>query len=159
MLDDLLAPRLKLVVCGSAAGDRSVQLGQYYAGPGNKFWSTIAAVGLTPRRLRPAEYQLLLTFGIGLTDLIKEQSGTDTGIDFSGAEPASLRDKLLDFRPGILCFNGKRAGQEFLARASVAYGLQSERVGRTHLFIAPSTSGAASGSWDLSVWETLSNLV
>ena len=37
---------LKLVVCGTAAGDRSAQLGQYYAGPGNKFWRTLASLGL-----------------------------------------------------------------------------------------------------------------
>ncbi len=48
MLEDLLAPGLALVVCGSAAGRRSAQLGHYYAGPGNKFWRTLARVGLTP---------------------------------------------------------------------------------------------------------------
>jgi hypothetical protein len=42
VLPDLLAPGLRLVVCGSAAGVRSAQLGQYYAGRGNKLWRTLA---------------------------------------------------------------------------------------------------------------------
>lgn len=34
-------------------------------------------MGLTPRQLRPEEYEQLLGFGIGLTDLAKEISGND----------------------------------------------------------------------------------
>ena len=76
MLKDVLAPDLALVVCGSAAGRRSAQLGQYYAGRGNKFWTTLAETGLTPRRLAPHEFPLLPSFGIGLTDVVKGQAGT-----------------------------------------------------------------------------------
>ena len=55
MLEDLLAKDLALVVCGSAAGRRSAELKQYYAGPGNKFWRTLARTGLTPRLLSVGE--------------------------------------------------------------------------------------------------------
>jgi G:T/U-mismatch repair DNA glycosylase len=41
LLDDLLRIGLRLVICGTAAGERSAKLGAYYAGPGNKFWRTL----------------------------------------------------------------------------------------------------------------------
>ena len=159
MLDDLLAPDLRLVVCGSAAGRRSAQLRQYYAGPGNKFWATLAGVGLTPRRLAPSEWRSLLEFGIGLTDLVKDQSGGDRELGFERADRAALRAKLVRFRPRILCFNGKRSAQEFFGRREIAYGLQLEAIGATRLFVAPSTSGAASGAWDPAPWRALAERV
>jgi TDG/mug DNA glycosylase family protein len=158
MLEDVLAPGLKLVICGSAAGHRSARLGQYYAGSGNRFWRTLAEVGLTPRQLEPSEYRLLLSFGIGLTDLVKCQSGGDRDLDFSRAGRSELREKIVRLRPRVLCFNGKRAAQEFLLREDVPYGLQPASVEETRLFVAPSTSGAARGSWDRSAWRDLAGL-
>lgn len=159
MLDDLLARDLALVVCGSAAGRRSAELKQYYAGPGNKFWRTLAQVGLTPRVLDPSEYRLLLSFGIGLTDMVKGQSGADRELDYSGADPGAVRRKVLAFRPGCLCFNGKRAARAFLRRARVEFGQQPERIADTVLFVAPSTSGAANASWNPAIWQRLADLV
>lgn len=147
------------MVCGSAAGRRSAELRQYYAGRGNKFWSTLERVGLTPRRLLPSEFQLLPSFGIGLTDVVKAQSGSDSELDFTRADPDALRAKILRCEPRLLCFNGKRAARTFLRRARIDYGLQAERIGATRLFVAPSTSGAASGSWDLGLWQQLARRV
>ena len=56
LLKDLLAPGLKIVFCGTAAGEVSATRGEYYAGPGNKFWAVLHKIGLTPRRLAPGEY-------------------------------------------------------------------------------------------------------
>jgi len=39
LLKDLLAPGLKIVFCGTAAGEVSAARGEYYAGRRNKFWS------------------------------------------------------------------------------------------------------------------------
>ena len=51
--------------------------GAYYAGPGNMFWPTLHAVGLTPRRLQPEEYCVILSFGFSLTELVKAVSGVN----------------------------------------------------------------------------------
>jgi len=159
MLRDLLAEDLALVVCGSAAGRRSAQLKQYYAGPGNKFWRTLARTGLTPRPLSPPQWRELLGFGIGLTDLVKRQSGGDAEIDFRRAGRRALARKIARLRPGVLCFNGKRAASEYLGRREVAFGLQPERIGATRIFVAPSTSGAANGAWEPARWDELAALV
>src|ERR1700727_2633952 len=71
ILPDILAPGLNLVVCGSAAGTRSAELGAYYAGPGNQFWGMLHRVGLTPRVLKPAEFREVIAYAIGLTDIAK----------------------------------------------------------------------------------------
>lgn len=159
MLDELLRPGLKLVICGTAAGKRSAMVGQYYAGPGNKFWRTLAETGLTPRQLAPAEYALLPSFGIGLTDLVRDQSGGDASIRFDGATVAEMQSRMRQFRPGVLCFNGKRAAVELLGKRKVQYGEQAETIGKTRLYVAPSTSGAANGYWDIALWFGLARLV
>lgn len=159
MLSDLLAPNLRAVFCGTAAGTRSAARGQYYAGRGNRFWKTLYEVGLTPHLLDASEYKLLLFYEIGLTDIVKDQSGMDGAIDFRGSVGKDLREKILRYQPKALCFNGKRAAQEFLGKRSVAIGLQDEKIRETKLFVTPSTSGAANASWDISVWQQLAQLV
>jgi len=155
MLDDLLRPNLLVVFCGTAAGHRSAALGQYYAGRGNRFWSVLAKTRLTPRQLAPSEYRLLPTFGIGLTDIAKGQSGNDVDITFRTADRQALRAKIEAHQPLVLCFNGKRSAREFFGSAEVDYGLHRERIGATSLFVVPSTSGAARASWDERPWRNL----
>jgi TDG/mug DNA glycosylase family protein len=157
VLDDLLANGLKLVICGSAAGHRSAELRQYYAGPGNKFWRTLADVKLTPRQLAPSEYGLLPSFGIGLTDLVKSQSGGDHEISFDQDHVHRLRTKIETYQPRYFCFNGKRAAKEFFARDQVAFGLQTDAIGATRVFVAPSTSAAANGAWNPAFWRELAD--
>jgi len=157
MLKDLLAHNLKLVVCGTAVGDTSARLKQYYAKPSNKFWKMLHQVALTPVRLSPLEHKRLLEYSIGLTDLVKDKSGMDTGLVASDFGNAALEEKMQVYQPCYLCFNGKRAAKEFLQRR-VDYGLQPERIGVTRIFVAPSTSGAANRWWNIEHWRQLARL-
>jgi TDG/mug DNA glycosylase family protein len=157
MLPDLLRENLTLVFCGTAVGNTSAQLQQYYARPGNKFWKVLFEVGLTPLQLAPSEYERLLDYGIGLTDLAKDNSGMDKRLKPANFGKDALIKKLETYQPKILCFNGKRAGVEFLGRP-VQYGLQPENFAGASLFVATSTSGAANGSWDIKVWQELAEL-
>jgi TDG/mug DNA glycosylase family protein len=159
MLPDMLAPGLRLVICGTAPGTVSAQRKAYYAFPGNKFWPTLALVGLTPRQLAPHEYPELLRFGIGLTDLVKDQAGSDAALRFEPANRPRLEQVVLQYQPALLCFNGKRAATEYLGSRRVEYGLHAARIGATPIFIAPSTSGLAVRSWDLRMWEELAAMV
>jgi len=56
---------LKVVFIGTAASKRSAAVGAPYAGPGNTFWEILFEAGFTPRRLEPAEFQMLPHYGIG----------------------------------------------------------------------------------------------
>jgi TDG/mug DNA glycosylase family protein len=107
----------------------------------------------------PLDFPRLLDFGIGLTDLVKNQAGNDTAIQFDQVDRIRLTKALEEWQPRYLCFNGKRAAQEYFGSKPIAYGLQGQRVGRTGLFVAPSTSAAARASWDLRPWQELAALV
>ena len=153
VLPDVLGPGLRIVFCGSAAGAASARMGAYYAGPGNRFWSTLYRVGLTPRLLAPAEFRTVRRYGIGLTDLCKTESGADSGLSGEADDAAALAAKIARFRPGVLAFNGKRAAGVFLDAASVDYGEQAQRLGETAIHVLPSTSGAARRWWDEAFWR------
>ena len=161
VLRDLLGPGLRVVFCGTAAGAVSAARGLYYAGPGNKFWRTLHDVGLTDRLLTPEDYPLLPQFGIGLTDLSKHGSGPDSGLQRAMFDAAGLRNRIAAADPAFLAFNGKKAAQIFFDGCPVAYGLQADCVGRTRLFVLPSTSGAASGFWapNKAAWADLATAV
>ena len=155
VLPDLLAPGLRLVVCGSAVGTQSARRGAYYAGPGNRFWVTLARVGLTPITLSPDQYPALLAHGIGLTDIVKERHGADSTLRAADFDPAGLRARIERWQPRVLAFNGKRAAAAFFGSA-VGYGYQAGcDIGATRIHVAPSTSGAARGFWDEAPWREI----
>ncbi len=157
VLDDLLRPNLKLVICGSAVGRKSAEAGAYYAGPGNKFWSVLHEVGLTSVRLKPTDFTKLLDYRIGLTDLAKSQSGNDAEIASNAYDPLALTERIRTFSPSRLAFNGKKAASVFLGRPTgkLDYGKQSGLIGSTEIWILPSTSGAANGFWSIRPWRDI----
>ena len=157
LLPDVLQPGLDIVFCGTAAGAASARAGAYYAGPGNAFWPTLYAVGLTPRRLEPAEFRLVTQFGLGLTDLAKTVSGNDSVLPAGSFDAARVRHAILAVQPRILAFTSKRAAREFLG-APADYGRQSVQLGDTVLYVLTSPSGQARSHWDLAVWRTLARL-
>jgi TDG/mug DNA glycosylase family protein len=159
ILADILAPGLRLVVCGSAAGTRSAELGAYYAGPSNQFWGMLHRVGLTPRLLSPEEFRDVVAYGIGLTDIAKKSFGADSSLRPADFDRDGLRGRIETYQPGILAFNGKRGASVFFG-GPVAYGYQPGRdIGATRIYVAPSTSGAARGFWDESLWRVVAEAV
>ena len=110
MLPDRLAPHLKILFCGTAAGRASAARGHYYAGPGNKFWRLLADCGLTPRRLMPDEDHLMVGMGLGLTDLAKDVAGMDRDIPQAAYAPARLAQIVAQYSPrAIVKFTPSRA--------------------------------------------------
>jgi TDG/mug DNA glycosylase family protein len=160
VLSDVLQPDLRLVICGTAVGNRSAAEGSYYAHPTNRFWATLYVVGLTPRRLASSEYMELLECGIGLTDISKHAVGRDSRLRRSDADPRALHRKIRENQPRLLVFNGKEAARLYFgSRGSVDYGLRDDRIGSTQLFVAPSTSGSASAYWDERWWRKIAELL
>lgn len=154
MLPDLLCDNLKLVFCGTASGKTSAKVKHYYARPGNKFWRVLYEVELTPLQLSPVDFPKLLEYGIGLTDLAKNVSGMDHILETSDFDIEGFIRKIKHFQPRMICFNGKRAAQEYFGK-KVVFGLQADLIGMTKIFVAPSTSGTANRSWDFEIWREL----
>jgi double-stranded uracil-DNA glycosylase len=101
-----------------------------------------------------------LRHGIGLTDLVKTHFGMDNQIPLSSlADPrARLSASITTFRPTFLGFTSKTAGEKFFG-GKRDYGEQAERIGETRIWILPSTSGAANGSWRPEVWHRFADEV
>ncbi len=152
ILPDMLHPDLDLLICGMAAGPRSAATGTYYAGKGNRFWRTLHETGLTPRQLVPEEFATLTGYGIGLTDLAKHASGTDADLNHEDFDVRGFWQKVLSIRPGVLAFNGKEAAKVALEQPDIDYGSQAEPLGKTVVFVLPSTSGSARRYWDIRHW-------
>ena len=160
VLTDLLQPGLRAVFCGTQAGTQSARRGAYYAGRGNRFWPTLHDAGLTPVRLAPEQYPMLLDYGIGLTDMAKKTSGADSLLRRDHVD-RTFGEKITRYAPRFLAFNGKRAASLALKVSGpmLSYGSQDRMIGRTELYILPSSSGAASGFWDARYWHEFSSRV
>jgi G:T/U-mismatch repair DNA glycosylase len=107
-LPDQLQHHLRLVFVGTAASQRSANLGHYYAHPGNRFWRTIHEVGITPRRYAPDEFPALLKLGIGFTDLCKLGAGMDHQALAFPVDIPAFREKMRRYRPKTVAFTSKR---------------------------------------------------
>ena len=140
---DLLAPGLRVVFCGINPGFRSAAAGAHFANPRNDFWRLLHDSGLTPRLLEPREQGKMLRLGYGLTNAAYRTtrgSGELRRADFAGAAER-LERIATELGPGFIAFVGKAAYQGAF-RERPELGLQSRRLGRTRLFVLPSTSPA-----------------
>ena len=162
LLPDLLAHNLKLVFCGTAPSKASAAAKAYYAKPGNKFWPTLHAVGITPRRFAPQEFPALLDLGIGLTDLCKVHSGTDAELPKGAFDIPAFESKLKKYRPKIVAFTSKNAAQSYFGHP-VDYGwCKGEHAGKpalTRFFVLPSPSGLATSHFRIKFWQDLADSI
>ena len=160
-LPDQLRKDLRLAFVGTAAGQRSSDLGHYYAGRGNRFWRTIHEVGITPRRYEPHEFPALLNLGIGFTDVCKLGAGMDRVALKSGFDIAAFRDKMRRYRPRTIAFTSKKAASLFYGRPTkaIALGRQPPLDNFPVIFVLASPSGAASGHWSVQPWQELADSI
>lgn len=145
----MLAPGLRIVFCGTAAGTESARRGCYYAHPQNKFWRVLFDVGLTPQRLDCTQFRLLPQFGLGLTDIAKTVSGMDRELPAGAlgrAACAAMEAKIRACAPKILAFTSLTAGRRHLRREA-GFGEQPEAIGATRVWLLPSPSPAAHWNW------------
>ena len=145
-LPDYLAPSLRVVICGTAAGKTSASLGHYYAGPGNLFWTYLYRAGITTEPLFPSTDHRVLEFGVGLTDLAKRiAASSDRGLRGHYHVDAFV-SKIERYGPDWVAFHGKEAAKA-VSRAlgsggDVSLGEQIWSVSDTRAFVLPSASGA-----------------
>ncbi len=160
-LPDQLQDHLRLVFVGTAASQRSADLGHYYAHPGNRFWRTIHEIGITPRRYEPHEFPCLLQLGIGFTDMCKVGAGMDhEALNFPIDVPA-FREKMRRYRPKTIAFTSKKAASLFYGRPTkaVALGRQLPQDDFPAVFVLASPSGAATRYWSVQPWRELADAI
>ena len=152
-LPDLLAPDLPLVFVGLNPSEYSAREGHYFANPRNRFWAAFNRSRLLPsalgRECAPTDDASLLEHGIGFTDVVKRPTPQGSGLkaaDYRRWAPV-LRDKLLRFRPRLVCFHGLMAYKAYLQyaeseKAAPELGLQPRAIGPSRVFVVPNPSPA-----------------
>jgi TDG/mug DNA glycosylase family protein len=145
-LPDLLRPGVYLLFVGFNPSVRAAQLGHYYAGRNNRFWDLLAASGLTPHRLSHEEDRLLPELGIGVTDLVKRPTRAASEVTAAeyraGAE--RVRSLIREYRPRVVCYNGKGVYLRAARRPRAPWGRQEESLVEGVIdFVVPSPSGLA----------------
>jgi len=142
-MPDLIQRGLRVLFCGINPSLYSVVVGVHFARPGNRFWPTLHAAGMTARRLQPSEQAELLTLGYGITNVVDRATATADLLEpaeLTGGAKA-LEAKVRRYRPGILAVLGVSAYRTAFARPKAQTGLQAERLGATRLWVLPNPSG------------------
>src|SRR5271165_1002252 len=140
-LPDYLRKGMKLVIVGCNPTESSVRAGHYYAGRGNLFWPTLFESGVVPEPFDYPDDRRIIEFGIGLTDLVKRPT---KGVEELKREDFAegrivLSQKLEEFGPRVVAFNGKMTYEQF-AQRKCKFGLQKELLYGAQVYVLPSTN-------------------
>jgi len=148
-LPDYLREGLHIIFVGINPGLYSAQQGHYFATTRNRFWAAFNAAEMTPAPLTPQTDWECLKHNIGFTDVVKRPTRSMSELKpHELREGASaLQEKLLRFQPLAVCFNGLSGYKQYLKRTAPregepGLGLQPAAIGRSRVFVLPSTSPA-----------------
>jgi TDG/mug DNA glycosylase family protein len=160
VLPDVIAGGLRVLFCGINPGMYSAATGHHFARPGNRFWPALFQSGFTPRLLAPSEQELLLTFGLGLTNVVPRPSGK--AAELSAAElvegGARLRRLCEAFEPTFVAVLGITAYRTAFNRSEARLGEQSERLGPSRIWVLPNPSGLNAHFTPRSIADTFTEL-
>ncbi|HEY7176640.1 MAG TPA: G/U mismatch-specific DNA glycosylase [Micromonosporaceae bacterium] len=142
-IPDVIAPDLAVLFCGINPGLWSAATGHHFARPGNRFWPALHASGFTPRRLDPSEQEQLLSYRIGITNLVGR--GTARADELTAAElrhgAKVLADKAQRLRPRWIAVVGVTAYRTAFGRRGAVVGRQPDRLADSGLWVLPNPSG------------------
>ncbi|MEU5162097.1 G/U mismatch-specific DNA glycosylase [Streptomyces sp. NPDC020875] len=142
-VDDVVAPGLSVLFCGINPSLMSAVTGHHFARPGNRFWPVLRLSGFTPRQLAPAEQGELLSYGLGITNVVAR--ATARADEVSAAEFREggrvLREKVARLQPGWLAVVGVTAYRVAFAEPKARIGPQERTIGETGIWVLPNPSG------------------
>ena len=133
----------RVLFCGINPGLYSAATGWHFARPGNRFWPALHLSGFTPRLLAPAEQDLLVDYGLGITNLVARATAQAAELDRAELRAGGERLAALiaDRRPRVLAVAGVTAYRTAFGRPRAAIGRQPGSLGGARLWILPNPSG------------------
>ena len=140
-IPDVLAPGLAVVFCGINPGLWSAATAHHFARPGNRFWPALHRGGFTPRQLDPAEQESMLTYGLGITNLVER--GTARADELTAAElvaGAELLARQGRAAPAGVARGARRHGLPVGVRSSSRGRRSTTRSDRRHERMDPAES-------------------
>ncbi|MFJ8074034.1 G/U mismatch-specific DNA glycosylase [Streptomyces sp. NPDC096176] len=143
VIEDVVADGLSVLFCGINPGLMSGATGHHFARPGNRFWPVLHLSGFTPRRLLPSEQRELLSYGLGITNVVAR---TTARADELTAEEFREGGRLLTAKverltPRWLAVVGVTAYRTAFGERTARIGPQQRTIGDTRLWVLPNPSG------------------
>ncbi|WP_340385591.1 G/U mismatch-specific DNA glycosylase [Streptomyces sp. SS7] len=143
LVPDVVAGGLRVLFCGINPGLMTAATGHHFARPGNRFWPVLHRSGFTPRLLRPAEQAELLTYGLGITNVVAR--ATARADELSAEEYREggrlLTEKVTRLAPRWLAVVGVTAYRAAFDDRKASVGPQERVIGRTRVWVLPNPSG------------------
>lgn len=140
---DVVGPGCRLLFCGINPSLRSEQTGHHFARPGNRFWPALHLAGITPRRLAPAEQDVLVGLGVGITNLCPRATrrADELSADELLGGALALEALVARLRPRVVALVGITAYRAAFARPGAHLGEQQDRLAGAALWVLPNPSG------------------
>ncbi|WP_030380706.1 MULTISPECIES: G/U mismatch-specific DNA glycosylase [unclassified Streptomyces] len=143
LVPDVVADGLHVLFCGINPGLMTAATGHHFARPGNRFWPVLHLSGFTPRRLHPSEQEELLSYGLGITNVVARASARADELTAEeyreGGRLLSL--KVARLRPRWLAVLGVSAYRTAFDDRRAQVGPQVRTVGDTRVWVLPNPSG------------------
>jgi len=140
---DLIAPGLKVLICGINPSLAAGATGFHFGGTANRLWATLHLAGFTDRRLHPSETDELLARGIGITNIVNRATARADEIhdDEIRAGVSRLTALVDQYRPAWLAFLGLGAYRVAFGEKKAPAGRRPEKLGTTGVWLLPNPSG------------------
>lgn len=143
MIEDILAPGLRVVFCGINPGLSSAHKGLHFANPNNRFWKILHQAGFTERQLMPEEAYQLLDTGCGLTVIADRPTTEASELTLAEYREGGKRliEKIQRYQPAALAVLGKQAYRKAFRVSNAIWGKQEVTIGNTEIWVLPNPSG------------------
>ncbi|MET9732536.1 G/U mismatch-specific DNA glycosylase [Streptomyces sp. NPDC006458] len=143
LVPDVVADGLRVLFCGINPGLMTAATGHHFARPGNRFWPVLHLSGFTPRLMKPAEQGELLSFGLGITNVVAR--ATARADELSAEEYREggrlLAAKVERLKPNWLAVVGVTAYRTAFGERGAGMGPQERTIGGTRVWVLPNPSG------------------
>jgi TDG/mug DNA glycosylase family protein len=132
-----------VLFCGINPGLMTAATGHHFARPGNRFWPVLHLSGFTPRLMRPSEQQELLSYGLGITNVVAR--ATARADELSAEEYREggrlLASRMTGWKPRWLAVLGVTAYRAAFDDRKAQVGPQERTFGDTRVWVLPNPSG------------------
>jgi TDG/mug DNA glycosylase family protein len=140
---DVAADCLEVLFCGINPGLMTAATGHHFARPGNRFWPVLHLSGFTPRLMKPSEQGDLLSYGLGITNVVAR--ATARADELTAEEYLEggrlLGAKVERLRPRWLAVVGVTAYRAAFGERKAQVGPQERMIGDSRVWVLPNPSG------------------
>ncbi|MEV6742512.1 G/U mismatch-specific DNA glycosylase [Streptomyces sp. NPDC051104] len=143
LVPDVVADGLDVLFCGINPGLMTAATGHHFARPGNRFWPVLHLSGFTPRLYQPPEQAELLSYGLGITNVVARATARADELTAEEYREGGriLHAKVERLRPKFLAVVGVTAYRAAFDYRTARVGPQERTIGSSRVWVLPNPSG------------------